>query len=393
MYQLKADHNAVVERPRFSVSWHFDAGGRINGGLAAVGNRLYLDTLGGDVIALDIRNGTVLWKAHVDNMVMTSPVVSDGLTIVGTGRNRTAGSQSGFTYASDPTVGATKWGRRAGDYIVAYDSVTGRLRWRYRTSGEDMPSPAIVGRYVVFANGDFHAYGLDVRSGAAVWRTSLDGISTMASATSINDELVLVSTCRDFSEHVRTTALRVSDGKIAWQAPFGSCDASPTLGGKQLFLSNVQGSEAPFGFGGRGGVASVDARNGHKLWVWVDFLGPYSAVGSSERAIAGTYANGTYFQPIPTTDQLVAFSANGTILWKFGTLAPVKMSPVVYHGNLYFGDTVGLLYVLNARNGSLHYIRAFDQSFSTSPPIVVGNTLLVADGTDVNAIPISGQAK
>lgn len=390
MYQFSADHNAVIEAKRaLRVSWRFDAGSKINGGLAIISSMLYLDTLGGDIIALDVRNGSVVWRAHADNMVMTSPVLSGGLVIVGSGKNLSAGSQSAFTYASDPTVGATVWGRRAGDYVMAFDAATGKLRWRYRTAGEDMPSPVIIGRYVIFANGDFHAYGLDLLSGKALWRTNLAGVSTMASATALGNGLATVSICRDFNKNVGTVAIRASDGQIAWQTPFGNCDSSPTLGGRQLYLSNAEGSRAPFGYGGRNTVSAVDPHNGHKLWTWADpSIGPYIAVGSSERAIAGTFAGGKYFQAIPTTDEMVAFRKDGRVLWRFGTVAPVKMSPLIYNSHVYFGDTAGLLYVLNAANGSLRYVGVFDQPFSTSPPIIVGHTLFVANGTNVNAIPI-----
>lgn len=390
MYQLRSDHNAVVSTPKLFVSWTFDSKSRINGGLAVVNNRLYFDTLGGDVIALNVRTGSMIWRAHTDNDVMTTPVAEDGLVIVGSGKNVARASNSSFTYTSDPAIGATVWSRRAGDYILAYDALTGKLRWRYRTVGENMPSPVVVQRHVVFANGDFHAYGLDLRSGAAIWRTSLDGVSTMASGTAIGRNVVLVSVCRDFRAHTMTTALRLSDGKVIWKAPIGSCDSSPTFGGGQVFVSDVLGSKAPFGFGGRGVVAALDPANGRRLWTYVDAVGPYTSVGSSERAIAGVYAAGKYFQSIPSTDQVIAFDRKGRIHWRFGTVAPVKMSPVIFGRRVYFGDIAGLFYVLNADNGALRDTLTFDQSFSTSPPIIIGQTLFVANGTSVNAIPLSG---
>jgi outer membrane protein assembly factor BamB len=120
-------------------------------------------------------------------------------------------------------------------------------------------------------------------------------------------------------------------------------------------------------------------------------LGLWSVVGSDEAAIAGTYANGTYYQPAPFTDELIAFdAATGNIRWRFHTSGPIKMSPVIAGRRLYVGDTVGLLYTLDARTGKVLELRAFKKPFTTSPPVVAGNTLIIANETTVDALPLSG---
>ena len=64
------------------------------------------------------------------------------------------------------------------------------------------------------------------------------------------------------------------------------------------------------------------------------------------------------------------------------------MSPVIHNGELYFGDTVGMFYTIDARSGKLRKAQAFDEPFTTSPPIIVGRTLIVVNGTTVRAFPI-----
>lgn len=387
MYQGRPDHNAVLSRRRFSADWGFNAGSQINGGLAVAGNTVYLDTLAGDLVALNLADGSLLWKAHVDNMVMTTPVVADGAVVVGSGRNLEARLGSTFTYASDPSIGAPLWARREGDHILAFDAVTGKLRWSYRTLGEDMPTPVLVGKRVIFANGDFHAYALDIHTGIALWRLSLDGVSTMASAMPLGSKFVLVATCRDFSEHSSLVAIRAQDGQFEWAAPYGSCDSSPTLGAGRVFVSAAHGLRQSFGYGGRGAVVAVNEHTGRVLWTFLDnAVGPYTAVGSSERAIAGSYADDTYFQAFPSTDKIIAFSPGGKVRWRFHTVAPVKMSPIIAQGRLYVGDVSGLLYVLDSRRGTLLSVRVFDHPFTTSPPIMVGQSLLIANGTLLYAI-------
>src|ERR1700694_2671280 len=59
MYQLRPDHNAVLQRRNLSASWTYDAGARINSGLAVVNDSLFFDTFSHQVVALNLRDGTV----------------------------------------------------------------------------------------------------------------------------------------------------------------------------------------------------------------------------------------------------------------------------------------------------------------------------------------------
>jgi outer membrane protein assembly factor BamB len=65
------------------------------------------------------------------------------------------------------------------------------------------------------------------------------------------------------------------------------------------------------------------------------------------------------------------------------------MSPVVKGDIVYFGDTGGVFYRLNRHNGKLLHATSYLQPFSTSPPVIVGDTIFVADGQMVVAAPLS----
>jgi outer membrane protein assembly factor BamB len=139
-------------------------------------------------------------------------------------------------------------------------------------------------------------------------------------------------------------------------------------------------------------VAALDAKTGTPVWKYRgNKRGFFTRVSSGEIAVAGTYAGGTYYQSAPFTDQLIAFdAATGKVRWTFDTVAPVKMSPVIANGRLYVGDLVGLLYTLDARTGKALEVRGFHEPFTVSPPIIAGNKLIVANGTSVNVLPLSG---
>ncbi len=390
-YQARPDHNAVIRRPGFTVHWQYDAGAKINSGLAVVGDSVIFDTFGKKVLALNVRTGHVVWQADTDNVIMSTPVVGGGLVYVGTGENGSLfGPHQGFAYDTVVSHGVRDiWGRREGDHIIAYTTSSGQKRWSYRTMGEDMPSPVIVRGLVIFANGDDHAYALRADTGQPIWRLDLNGVSTMASATMAQNS-VLLSVCDFGSGTAKTVALVPSTGAIRWSTPFGNCDSSPTFGGTRVFLSGVGGNRTPYGFGATTTVVALDVRSGQLVWRYrTPFAAPFFSVGSSERAIAGTYSNGTYYQALPSDDQLLAFDArSGRISWRFHSAGPIKMSPIVNEGRLYVGDLAGLFYTIDVRNGKLLNTRIFDRSFSVSPPVLLGRTIIVAGDSVVHAFPI-----
>jgi outer membrane protein assembly factor BamB len=370
----------VFSKPGFRVAWVAELGDRVNGGLAVVGDTVYVDSFDQSLYALDLPSGDIRWKAPADNVLMSTPVVAQNLVIVGSGHD-------GFS-ADDNS--SQVWGRAEGDDVIAFDTRSGTRMWAYHTVGEDMPSPAIDGNLAVFANGDLHAYGLRMRDGDLLWRQRLSGVATMASTT-IVDGVAYVSVCHNVPHFRETVAIKASNGRILWKNPNGSCDASPAFERGILFVDgNAEDGHGAFDPGGEDIVAAIDARTGRTIWRHVSPPGPYTLVASGEHAIAGTAVDGVLYQSIVNRDLIVAFDERtGRVLWRVSTLAPVKMSPVVTRNRVIFGDTAGVLYSVNASNGHIIRTAAFKDSFSTSPPVVVGETVLVASGRHVFAFPLN----
>lgn len=388
MYQRVPTHNAVVARPGFRARWVYDAKAKINGGIAVSGDVAYVNTFAKELVALDVRTGQVRWEARTDNIVMSTPVVGGGLVYIGTGHNGSmTAAHSEFAYGvSEHADMISPWGRPEGDHLLAFDARTGAKRWSYRTEGEDMPSPVLLDGAVFFANGDLHAYSLDAKTGAVRWATELGGIATMASAN-VAQNAVILGLCTGPQYQGRTIALVPRTGAVRWRAAEGDCDAAPAVAGGKVFVSGVTGLKTQYGYGARGTVAALSAASGKVLWRYTDPVeGPYSKVGSSERAVAGTADGGVYYQSIPTSDTMYAFDAEtGARRWSVRTQAPVKMSPVIANGRVFFGDGAGLLYQVDARTGRLVHVDLFDEPFATAPPVLVGRALLLVAGTHVYA--------
>ena len=396
MYQHSPDRNAVFEHYRIARDWSYTAD-KINGGLALVGNTLLFTTFDRRLVALDVRNGRELWHAALANIAMSTPIVAGDTVYVGTGKNGVLDRSlrpnaklarnvaMRFEYGKRPV-----WGVDQGDEIAAFDLHTGARRWTHRTVGENMPSAVYDRGTLIFANGEWRAYALRAETGAALWSTELGGVATMASAVTAGN-LVVFGTCTDGMRNSSAVALDESAGKLVWRSPYGHCDAAPTYADGKVFVSSVAPGDT--WVQGRTVVAALDAKTGKPAWVYrAKEQGLWSLIGSEEAAVAGAYANGTYYQSSPLSDEVIAFDGKtGRVRWRFHTSGPAKMSAVVNKGRLYIGDTAGLFYTLDASDGTLLEIRQFKNGFTTSPPIVAGNKIIIANGTGVHAIPLSGR--
>jgi len=319
---------------------------------------------------------------------MSTPVLKNQRLIIGTGDNgMVAGSEQTFAYANLFEKREPFWGREGGDHVIAIDPSSGKQRWSFHTAGEDMPSPVIVGDDVIFANGDARAYGLKLATGEIQWQTALSGIVTMASATEARGTTI-ISTCGAGLKG-ETHALG-RGGSTLWSSPFGDCDAAPTVGDNRLFVSGVRTNRLKSGYGGSPIVAALDPRTGKALWKYAPSeVGYFIKIGSSERAIAGLYHGGAFIVSLPTLNQLVSFdSRSGAVRWIMHSMAPIKMSAVALRKHLYIGDTAGILYQINEQTGEVAATRMFAGPFTTSPPVIVNETLFIVNATSVNAIPL-----
>ncbi|HEV2260916.1 MAG TPA: PQQ-binding-like beta-propeller repeat protein [Candidatus Rubrimentiphilum sp.] len=381
MYQYGPEHNAVFAG-NGAYSWHRTLGGKINGGLAFAGSRLYVESFDKRVTALDAKTGRIIWSTRMPNVVMTTPVVADGVVIAGTGTN-----------AALPTA-TLAWGRPQGDYVIALNAQSGRTLWKFRTVGEDMPSPAFVRvggiDAIVFANGDNHLRALSVRDGRLLWTRTLHGIATMSSAAVDRGRaFVVVGTGAFSGARDRTLAIDPDNGRIVWSAPYGNADCSPTVAGGLVYVEgSATDSRRAATANAFNVVAAIEESTGKLRWRWYSGLGSFDTIGSNEEGIAGMSFGGNYYQAIPATREFAAFDSHGKVRWKIHTAGSVKMSAVAQNGRLYFGDAAHTFYTVDEKSGHVLARRSFNSFFSVSSPVIAGKTLYVANNATVWALPL-----
>ncbi len=385
MYQLQPDHDAVLPGSTQSLRWHHRFEGKINGGLAIVNGSVFVESMDGQVSALDARTGELRWSTPVTNVVMTTPIVTGNTVIVGTGTSAVL----------EQDQNRVIWGRPQGDAIVALDTRNGRVRWQQSTIGEDMGSPALatVGsrNAVIFANGDEHVRALDAQTGTSLWETPVRGVDSMSSATyDAGAVFLIVGGPANWKLPDRLLSIDATDGGIRWRAPYGNADCSPTVAGGRVFVEgSASTSGRPPDRNAFNDVTAVDERTGAQLWRWNSGFGTFDNIGSDEEAIAGLAADATFYESLPAPKQFAAFDERtGHTRWIINTHGAVKMSAVENNGRLYFGDTAGILYVVDARTGRIFSQSTYPRFFSTSSPVIVGNTLYIAGDDTVYALPV-----
>ncbi|MGE4411987.1 MAG: PQQ-dependent dehydrogenase, methanol/ethanol family [Sphingobium sp.] len=124
----------------------------VNRGLGAWGNKLFVGTLDGRLIALDRKTGKPLWSTTTVDpdkpyTITGAPIVIKGRVIIGNG---------------GADMGAVR------GYVTAYDADSGKQLWRFYTVPDNPangPQPAYLERALKTWKGDFWKYG----GGGTVW--------------------------------------------------------------------------------------------------------------------------------------------------------------------------------------------------------------------------------
>ncbi|HKU68461.1 MAG TPA: PQQ-binding-like beta-propeller repeat protein [Candidatus Baltobacteraceae bacterium] len=380
MYQRYPTHNAVFDQAGLNVRWTASTDGKINGGLAISNGTIYAASFDKKLYAINERTGAIRWTASADNILMSTPVVQDGVVIVGSGKD-------GFLKPDDYM--SQVWGRPEGDDVYAFSTKDGHLAWKLHTVGQNMPSPAISQGAAIFANGDLHVYALELASGKQRWSVDTPGVATMASMN-VSNGVAFVPTCHNAPYACETRAIDITDGRTLWTNRYGGSDCTPTVDDGMVFVNASRDEDTRFHTGGQITVAAIDERTGKTRWTYDAPPGPYTYIASAERQIAGVAHDGVLYQPIGNANRVVALKERtGKVLWTVHTSGNVKMSPVVKGEVVYFGDTAGVLYQIDRRNGHVIHTTSYLQPFSTSPPVIAGETMFIANGQAVLAVPLS----
>lgn len=264
--------------------------------------------------------------------------------------------------------------------LYALDAATGRQRWTFQTEARVPSSPAVADGLVYVASYDGAIYALDASTGRARWRfatrgerryaaTHLHGFAPTAermpdpfdvylSSPAVSNGVVYVG-----SGDGRVYALDARTGRVRWSVTTGDVvHASPAVANGTVYVGSWDGT-----------FYALDAATGRTRWTFRTGADPeyhnQTGIQGSAAVVDGVVYFGCRDSHVYALD-----ARTGALRWRFfNDSAWVVASPAVHDGAVYIGNADGrTLYELDARTGRPRFLRRGTWYWFASPAIAGG---------------------
>ncbi len=346
---LGVSHDTLPEE--LDVLWSIPTEFGVASTAAIVADRVYIPTLGGDVLCVELQTGKILWKTRsIDDPdpaafapgFKSSPTVSEGMVYLG--------DEDGLFHA--------------------LDAKTGERKWQFKTNGEIVSSASIVGEKVIFGSYDNSLYCLNRKTGEKLWSFETDGYVNCSPA--ISPEHTFVTGC---DEHLRVINLETGAEEI--DMPLGSyLIASPALRDGILYVGTYASS-----------VLAIDWKTQKTLWSYRDenkeFPYHSSAAVTDELVIIGG-----------RDKQIHAINrSSGRGVWTYPTRGRVDSCPVVVGERVFCGASDGFLYELNSKTGQELHRYKIGREVTASPAIGQNCLVIAAEGSNEPIVCLGRKSK
>jgi outer membrane protein assembly factor BamB len=218
----------------------------------------------GEVAALSMRSGRILWRFHVPSGSESSPMVVGNSVYFGDQGGtfyslniRTGHENWSFQTNGSIKAGADYWGGNLyfgtyGGSFYAVNARTGRSVWTASPGGQFYSTPAVGYGHVYVGNKNGDAYAFDLRSGAVAWSAGLG--SYVYGGPAVADIRGLGPTVYIGSYNAHLYALNAATGGVRWSAYVGGAiSGSATVVNNTVYVSIVYG-KGSFGYNARTGA-------------------------------------------------------------------------------------------------------------------------------------------
>ena len=215
----------ALEASTGTVRWHAEIGGAVGRPPVASADAVYVITDADEVAAFDRATGEALWRYRRDAPEGFYVTEHAGLTL--TGRQLVTGFTDGVVVALDPRDGSVLWERdTTADLRTTSDTI--------RFTDVDT-TPLVIGDTVYVASFAGGLYALELSSGSVRWlREELTGITGLAEAPG---GMVIAS-----SGDLGVMALRRSDGEVIWTNEIArGAPTVPTVVGDLVVVGESEG--------------------------------------------------------------------------------------------------------------------------------------------------------
>jgi eukaryotic-like serine/threonine-protein kinase len=307
--------------------WTYEAGESIESSAAIVGGTVFVGSQKGELIALNLENGSVYWKFATGSPIgESSPAFSAGVVYIGD----------------------------LNGWINAINASNGEKLWAYKTGGEIKSSPVVVGDRVLIGSYDQTLHCLSTKNGSVLWKVKTNG--PVHATPGISGGLAYIAGCDELFR-----AIRISDGREVFTISSGAyTGASPALKDDAAYYGTFDNE-----------VLMVNLKDRNIGWRYEHpqrkFPFYSSAAIFQDRVVLGG------------RDKLVhGLSPDGKSVWTFATQARVESSPAVAGGRVFVGSNDGRFYVLNLATGAKVWEFTAGAPLSASPAIARGRVVIGA---------------
>ena len=299
-----------------SPAWITNIGGAVQSRLALSGDRLYVTSMGNDLVALNAGDGKEIFRAKTGAPIFSSPEVADGVVYFGS----------------------------ADHFVYAVDATSGEIKWKHETGGAVLAGPAVTKGVVCIGSCDKNIYGLSVSDGHEIWHVAGENMFQSKAAT--DGEHFFVG---GWDNHFR--CINAAEGKLAWDLTLGKRQplpgfsayapsiTNPCVGGGKVFVSTNDGV-----------FHAINIADGREAWR-VD----RKNMGYSSPCF---HDGKVYFALSDKGDTYCADADTGKILWQRNVGSVIYDGGFCYGGNasggnVFIGCVDGVFNALNANSGEI----------------------------------------
>ena len=284
---------------------------RFGGGVSYEGGKLYATDGLGDVVALNAKDGSVIWRVRPGSPLRGSPTLANGQIYVL--------SQDNQLYALDQSDGKVAW------------TASGSLESQ-GVFGVAAPAAAQGTIVAGFSSGELNAYRYE--NGRSLWGDALSrtSISTSVSSLADIDADPVIDQGRVYAvgQGGRMVATDITTGQRAWEQDFAGL-STPAVAGEWIFLITDD-------------AKLVCIARGTGKIRWISQLRAFKNVKKHKDAIywKGPVVAGNRLVLVNALGQVVfASPADGHVEQTIETKSSFSLPPVVANDTLYLLDQNG----------------------------------------------------
>ncbi len=274
--------------------------------------RVYVASSAGEVAALQMQDGQIIWKKFLEVVLSSGPSQGEGIIFLGGNKGE----------------------------VIALSAENGTVKWQVTLSSEVLAAPQVQAGKLIVRTGDGKLFALNSQTGERVWvhERSVPVLSLRGTSSPVlTGDLVIAGL-----DNGQLICLNVHTGNLLWELNVAQAkgrtelermvdiDADPVLLNNELYVTSYQGR-----------TVALDIQKG-KL-IWEQEVSSHIGLAVDEQAV--------YISD--SQSQLWALSRNsGSSLWKQSQLQGRQLTaPTLVDNYLVVGDYAGYLHWLSRETG------------------------------------------